>query len=90
MLVLGATIAGGIGLLAVGIGHGQDVARRRKAACITLALELESRRVAFEAKGRPVCYATTPTGSTFVWDSFAYAPLAPKHLMEPSTQIPVL
>jgi hypothetical protein len=49
MLVLGAAIAGGVGLLVVGISHGRDVARRRQAACITLALELESRRVAFEA-----------------------------------------
>ena len=49
MLVLGAAIAGGIGLMVVSISHGRDVARRRHAACITLALELESRRVAFEA-----------------------------------------
>ncbi|MDO8608333.1 MAG: hypothetical protein Q7R40_17500 [Phaeospirillum sp.] len=49
MLVLGAAIAGGCGLLMINVTQGRDLIRRRRATTSTLFLELESRRVAFEA-----------------------------------------
>lgn len=49
MLVLGAGIAGGCGIVTVNATHRRDLTRRRQATTATLSLELEARRQAFEA-----------------------------------------
>ncbi|MBV5323843.1 MAG: hypothetical protein J0626_00465, partial [Rhodospirillaceae bacterium] len=72
MLALGAAIAGGIGVMVVNITQSRDAARRRHAACITLSLELESRRVAFEAVPVP---PNAEAGVSFVSAVMALAKL---------------
>ena len=49
LLVVGAALAGLIGSLTVGMIHGRETRRRRHSVAVTLAVELEARRQAFEA-----------------------------------------
>jgi len=72
MLVLGAVIAGGCGLVTVNVTQSRDLARRRQAAAATLSLELEARRVAFEAVPVP---PNAEAGVSFVSAVIALAQL---------------
>ncbi len=72
MLLLGAVIAGGCGIVTVNASQSRDLARRRQAATATLSLELDARRVAFEAVPVP---PNAEAGVSFVSAVIALAQL---------------